>query len=476
LAFAWAIGFLGASRLVPAAPRLQICSPTDQSNWSVLTPDGRTFLKSYNSADQTAQIVHRWDAFSGERLPSFPLPLSEPGELYIPATVPMIAVVPKGKQVIEFRHIDTGEWIAEFAGAFVRSGDDWKTLIHESIDQRQVSVLDLIHHTHRLTVSLDHPPPVPSQARAAAISSDGKLLAVGDGATVRFWDMDSGAELPSLAGKGPPIRSVAFAVTGQYLATRAVSPGPEDEPADDDVACIWQLPSRQLLAAVAVKMDYRLTSPDIGFDPFAEEVHLWSDEVPLAEFLRQPSYYAGKQTTRRDLKKVWGPGRHWAALLDGEEGTLDLRSDRESFRLWASNSDETVESRPSFSPEGRYLFLGQLHRANQWDDWCRSARKQGLLGPPNRMDFVDLHDWDLETREEGPLLRGYPTDFSQDGRTLVTRCFDDVCYNFYDLPIRRPMGTILMCSAAPPLLVLLAYVLLQSLRRWCFHSPPRTES
>ena len=98
-------------------------------------------------------------------------------------------------------------------------------------DQTEVALWD--PSNSRVLRSFDHDAPV----RAIAFSPDGSSLAVGSSdATIRMWDVETGALEMTLKGHSGRIESVAFSPNGSFIVSSA----------DDGTARVWNAEGEQI--------------------------------------------------------------------------------------------------------------------------------------------------------------------------------------------------------------------------------------
>lgn len=249
-----------------------------------------------------------------------------------------------------------------------------------------------------------------------AFSPDGKRLASGSwDRTVKFWQVSTGDQLSTVAGKMKEVQSLAFSRDGRWLATENSSDGVSlRDPTTGQE--LLELPSDKPLGPLGSNWVYSIAfSPDgrwlaSGVDD--KTVRLWDVKT-------------GRKV--RDLTGLRRPVIYIAFSPDGR--LLATGDDSKTIRIWDASSGEQVYKLSghkkavyavAFSPNGHWLASA-------------SADKTVKL-------------WDLTTGREVHALSGHENvvtslAFSPDGRWLVSGSWDKTI-KIWDVEAGRELQTL----------------------------------
>lgn len=169
-----------------------------------------------------------------------------------------------------------------------------------------------------------------------AISTDGKLLAVGDSdGTVRLWDVVSGREVQQLWGHTKYLNNLGFSPDGMLLASRSIQ---------DNTVRLWDVASGTQLPQL---LEYEKLLGEVIFSP---------DSKLLASVCRDSS------------TRLW-----------------DIISGTELRQLQEKTSELSIDS-VAFYPDGNLLVLGTTHSNKTvwlWD--VTSDTRRQLQGSTDEM-------------------------------------------------------------------------------------------
>jgi WD40 repeat protein len=207
----------------------------------------------------------------------------------------------------------------------------------------------------------------------AAVSPDGKTLAVGHGSTFRLWDVDTGKEVKLRPGHASAVLSVAFAPQGDRVATAAMSaallwdaatgrlerelPFTQDRDAEQSLRQVGLFPGRFNAARVAFAPDgLTVASLTVG-----NPLRRWEAATgkPLPPWPNAPSFVTGfAYTPNGKLLALTGLGGG-VRLLDPATGKTVQK-----FGTFLDTPEARGEP-PSLgiatlSPDGRVVFSSAL--------------------------------------------------------------------------------------------------------------------
>jgi eukaryotic-like serine/threonine-protein kinase len=235
-------------------------------------------------------------------------------------------------------------------------------------------------------------------AKAIAVSPDGKTLATGHGQAVRLWDFMSGSLAGELLGHRNRVDWLEFAPDGKTLAT------------SDQSVKLWDLATRKERVTLPLRQPasrFQFTKDSrILVLSGTKRVELWDVESNHAV-----ASFGGSETA-------------WADVAVAPDGNTVVLSSERSARIWRRVENEWRETPPvmvsgyyapiAISPDGNALAIGG-HSLNVYDLSTRQVRisLEGHTGPVMAIEF--LHDgaslasgsldrtvriWDLSSGEQ----------------------------------------------------------------------------
>jgi len=223
----------------------------------------------------------------------------------------------------------------------------------------------------------------------AALSCDGRILAVADRLKVHLWDVEDGLQLPTLTGHTHAVTALVFSADSQLIATGAA----------DETARVWEIGTgiqltlvhehSETVHAVALSPDAHLLAT--GTSSFFDgSVRLWTVAV-------RPDENASP------IRPEW-----ISAAAASPDGRLLAVAGNETLRLWdiTAGTEPTVIPEQPESPEA----LG--------------FTSDGRLLAASVVDIGTLYVWDAYAENHGDWLSGpthsvSSTAFSRDGRLFA---------------------------------------------------------
>jgi WD40 repeat protein len=318
---------------------------------------------------------------------------------------------------------------------------DGKTLVSGSyFEPRTVCVWELA--TGRLLRSF----PTSLDARTAAVSPSGAILATVDGEEIRLWELASGRELHRLKGQRFPIFALTFSPDGKVLA----SSGSQE-------VRLWDPETGAEIATLPWKRR-QIGFPLLGFtsdsrtliagDTMDNKVHLW--DVATRRESRQLEIQLNGV---RNFVQAFTLSFDGTTLAIGSPGATS--GDKGVLSLWdvaAGKLSRQLRCRrrivpvAAFSPNGKLLAVGEgdpigTGSISVWDLdtdkrlFSHDAYASSLAFSHDSKTLIAgvdvIRRWDVATGKEiqppeGNLYRVSQIALSPDGKTLATASFDSV--------------------------------------------------
>ncbi len=209
----------------------------------------------------------------------------------------------------------------------------------------------------------------PDTGKSAAISPDGRLLAVAQGEhDVRLWDLASGELLRTLP-TDEQVWSPAFSPDSRQLAVGS-----------SRAACVWDLAA----GGAPARLEHPLRVWAAAFSPDGTMLVTVASDRAVRYF--DTGQFKLDRIARGHTDEVW------CLAFSPDGGTLATGGKDESVRLWGdarrsvtARMRHTLFERPQFSSNGRYL-LTQVYTNEQVESilWDMRGARNGTLrpGPP----------------------------------------------------------------------------------------------
>jgi WD40 repeat protein/serine/threonine protein kinase len=264
---------------------------------------------------------------------------------------------------------------------------------------------------------------------------DGRtLVSLGQGATIKLWDVASGKEQATLAVAGEEIRDMALSRDGRSLlavtflpnlrrsrlwrwdlATRARHANPQD--LDEEVHCLALAPDGTTIALGCEDQLVRLLSPGHGSERVTLRGH--AKEAWAVAFLAEGRTLASGSDDH--TIKLWdtATGRERATLAGHESLVSCLAGSADGARLASGSYDNKV--RLWAAPTGQPLAVLEGHT---------DALRAVAFAPDGRTLATGAKDrtvrlWDVATGRQRACLPGHPEQvrgvaFALDGQRLAS--------------------------------------------------------
>jgi WD40 repeat protein len=260
-------------------------------------------------------------------------------------------------------------------------------------------------------------------------SPDGKIVAAGDKASIRFWDADTGKEVRCLQGHSGEVRRVAFSADGKIFAS------------SDGVIHLWDAATGRLLRS------FRPTRQGESFTHFA----LGADgkTVAAANSGQDTPIRLWDAATGKEIRSILGSERNPRDVAFSPDGKILVLASLEGLRAWEATTGKQLWEHHgtyrnfnsiSFSPDGKTLASGggiiRLWKARTGEEIrpvpeaCRGMELLALLSD-RRTVFTGVEDgllrlWRLPGLEALPLSMWRPKHkmhlsaaVSPDGKVLA---------------------------------------------------------
>jgi RNA polymerase sigma factor (sigma-70 family) len=291
-----------------------------------------------------------------------------------------------------------------------------------------------------------------AENRAVAITPDGKTLAVGRGAMIYFYDLNSGQETRQL--KCPPgeTEGLAFSADGKLLASGH----------DGQTVLLWDVASGKELAKLPAKHN---RSSLLAFSPDGKTLASGDTLDKVIRLFDVESRKERQQLTRPSVVHdlAFSPDGSMLAA-GGNDGTIPLWEVTSGKLLRELHGPFTYASAVAWAPDGKMLASseydnkGEVEYVRFWDpatgkEQRHIAGKMGLIRSlvftANGQTLIGggagiVHLWDVARGEERPPAKGndasvWALAVSPDGKTLAYSGMD---IHLWDMANGRDAGTL----------------------------------
>ncbi|MBI3822179.1 MAG: PQQ-binding-like beta-propeller repeat protein [Planctomycetes bacterium] len=437
---------------------------------ATLSRDGKTLIcvdgldqdRKFDPKDKTDRKtqIRFLDVAGGQELRALPCPLVNTAELLMTADGKHLLVRDRDGQAASLIDATTGKEGHSFAGkqrqpyGMMLAPDDKSIFI---ADFNQVTQYDLKSGKPEREIPLrvnrfddDEFGPYGRINRfSMAVSPDGKTLAVPHHATVAFWDLKTGKEIPIDDGHRNRIDSVAFGPTGKQVLTGAADGG----------LFLWNIADSKRVQAFSKKD----TGPDDvrdrrggggervdwfhvrgNFSPdgktitglwWGDKLHIW--DAATGKLLHHLGGARGATSFSH------APDGKTIALADGDgrivlynaEAGREIKAFGPPALAEPMNPEERDFDRfeqgaytSAFSPDGRMIISGGMHiepnglrvQIKYWEIATGQARVQAQT----RMNFDGRPQWEMITAALDSFVVGFA--FTPDSKAILEAGFSNV--------------------------------------------------
>jgi WD40 repeat protein len=432
-------------QLLPIPPRAVASLPTMPDRYYGLAADNRTYVwATQDDATFGPQTVHLWDTVAGKEQLAFEGPAYNPrhGELNdrYQALSPCrdyLVLYDWTRKTVRCWDAATGaEHVTLPGGSWCMSEDDqWLAL--ESEDGRAVNVWDMPSKRQKLRIVCSQDwPEAPGHCRGKCFSPGGQALAVGVGADVQLWDMNSvrmTSSLPCGAGRIPLL---AFSPDGRMLAACCFL---RDSKSTEGKLTFWDGVSGQLRASITLSSARDPHEFQMRFNADGRKLFfgIWYNTYRVADLMRlthldlddrKNGLYAPDDDTMLSRDPAWptplsaaSPDGRYLARYDRESGDVVLVSGAGEKILRTIDRANERLAYLTFSPESGSLIVGTVATAPTTPTPTWTERLLLALGVVENLPATSSSKWSFGARRRGrwtKRCKGLPADvFSRMARS-----------------------------------------------------------
>lgn len=373
-----------------------------------ITPDGKTLVSAGGD-----HLVCVWDMTTSKELRRFEIDGNVGFVLFISVAPDGNTLAVPAQNKIRFWDLTSGKELPALDSpqnnndySFVVFSPDAKTL---AIAGNEVTLWDLANRKEIRKLKT-----YASPGKALTFSTDGTLIAAGDGGCIRVWEAASGKLLHKLRRHGDSVTSIAFSPDGKMLASAG----------DDNAVRLWDVASGNPLGQIAhpntrlstqhFVMEDRFNGASVVFSPDGKTLYSCAKEDRMLR--------AWNVATRQQLRQFEGHAVGSMCLAISADGqTLAAGSGDSCIRLW-----DTTTGKERYAEDGH---RGRVFNVAFLDGGkcVVSAGRDNVVRVWDRETGRQLHRFSDEAESFGFVA------FARDGRLMASARHDDETIRLWDV-------------------------------------------